>query len=175
MDGFEFVTHPPSEQLENVCRSLKFSVPESDVALPWMTPVRSPDSLKDPPLVHARGGGLYGSLNCVEHDVPAALHCVVKDGRTRNAFADRLPVLFPPDRVPLIADVSPERTVVIAFWIVELGGVTEAGVTFSDEGVMGDAQAETSARAPINAAMLRVFVNISTPAREKRRGSRRAG
>jgi len=175
MDGFEFVTHPPSEQLENVCRSLKFSVPESDVALPWMTPVSNPDSLKDPPFAHARGGGLYGSLNCTEHDVAAALHCCVKAGRTTNAVADKLPVLFPPDLVPLMAAVIPERTLLIAFWIVELGGVTGAGVAFSGEGVVGDAQAETSARTPINAAMLRVFVNLSTPVREKRRDSRRAG
>ena len=50
-DGFELVTHPFSEQPAIVDRTLMFSVPERDVALPWMTPVRSPDTLEDPPFI----------------------------------------------------------------------------------------------------------------------------
>jgi hypothetical protein len=49
-DGFEFVTHPFSEQSANVDRTFMFSVPAREVALPWMTPVRVADALEDPPL-----------------------------------------------------------------------------------------------------------------------------
>jgi hypothetical protein len=50
MDGFEFVTHPFSEQSANVDRPLMFSVPLTNFASPWMTPVRVADMLEDPPL-----------------------------------------------------------------------------------------------------------------------------
>ena len=83
-DGFEFITQPLSEQPANTDRALKFSVPERDVALPWMTPVSAPDTLEDPPFLQASGGGLNDSLNCTEHDVPDALHCWVMDGASRR-------------------------------------------------------------------------------------------
>lgn len=59
-----FVTHPFSEQPAIVDRTLMFSVPAREVAPPWMTPVRVPDTLEDPPFVQAVGGGLNDSLNC---------------------------------------------------------------------------------------------------------------
>jgi hypothetical protein len=68
----------------NIERTPIFSVPEMDVALPWRTPVRVPDTLDDPPFVHAVAGGLNASLNWMEHDEPDALHCSVKDGPIRS-------------------------------------------------------------------------------------------
>jgi hypothetical protein len=83
-DGFEFVTHPFSEQPAIVDRTLMFSVPAREDAPPWMTPVRVPDTAEDPPFVQAVGGGLNDSLNCMEHDEPDALHVWLRDGAIRK-------------------------------------------------------------------------------------------
>jgi hypothetical protein len=68
-----------------------------------------------------------------------------------------------PDLVPLIDAVTPDMTVLIAFWTVAFGGVALAGAAdeFPDEGPVGDAQAETSASAPITRAMFLTFMDGS--------------
>jgi hypothetical protein len=160
-DGFEFITHPFSEQSANVDRALKFSVPAREVALPWMTPVRVADTLEDPPLEQAVGGGLNGSLNCMEHDVPDALHCWVKEGPIREVPPNRRVWVLDPDLVALIDAVTPARTVEIALWMVAFGGVTGSGAELWDDGVVGDAQADTSPRAPIKTTIFFIFIPIS--------------
>jgi hypothetical protein len=95
-----------------------------------MTPVRIDDTLENPPLAQfVRSENV--SLNCVEHDVPDALHCVVIDcgppaEMPDSARSERLKVLEPA-LVVLSAFVMFATTVLIAFWMEADGGVTRAG------------------------------------------------
>jgi hypothetical protein len=84
----------------------------------------------------------------------------MRKASTARPFA-LTPPDFDPDLVPLIDAVIPERTVLMALLMDVEGAATGAAgaadVEFCEDGVVGDAHADTRARAHIDTAKLAIF------------------
>ena len=91
--------------------------------------------------------------------MPDALHCVVIDcapGRKLSPDAKAAALrLFEPDRVLFMAVVKPDITVLIAFWIVELGGTVCSGC---GDGFVGLAHPVATASTQTATMALRFFI-----------------
>ncbi|MCU1386234.1 MAG: hypothetical protein JWL71_4931 [Acidobacteria bacterium] len=174
--GFVFVIHPAAEHPANTDCTFRFSVPERELELPLMRPTSVADVVETPPSAQAVAGGLNVSLKSIVQALPFALHCVTgvlpltSVGPNRKRSVDTGPASFP-DLVPLMAAVSPERTVVIALWMVEDEGTAGAGAgagaaaaaiaaAVASDGAVDDAQADASVRAQIEQSKRPGFVVV---------------